>query len=41
DVNAVREALNKLWSVRSDRYSETRTQVSVIRPKVEMSFIGG
>lgn len=41
DVNAVREALNKLWSVRNDRYSETRTQVSVIRPKVEMSFIGG
>lgn len=41
DVNAVRDALNKLWSVRGDRYSETRTQVSVIRPKVEMSFIGG
>jgi cyclic pyranopterin phosphate synthase len=41
DANAVREALNKLWSVRGDRYSETRTQVSVIRPKVEMSFIGG
>ena len=39
--NAVREDLDKLWSARSDRYSETRTQVSVIRPKVEMSFIGG
>ncbi len=41
DINAVRDALSKLWSVRGDRYSETRTQVSVIRPKVEMSFIGG
>ncbi len=41
DVNAVREALNRLWSIRGDRYSETRTQVSIIRPKVEMSFIGG
>ena len=38
---AVYDALKKLWSVRADRYSETRTQVSVIRPKVEMSFIGG
>lgn len=41
DVDTVREALDKLWRVRSDRYSETRTQVSIIRPKVEMSFIGG
>jgi len=30
-----------LWSLRTDRYSETRTQVAVLRPKVEMSFIGG
>ena len=37
----VREALYKLWSLRTDRYSETRTQVAVLRPKVEMSFIGG
>ena len=37
----VREALRKLWSLRTDRYSETRTQVAVLRPKVEMSFIGG
>lgn len=41
EVEAVRETLQKLWSVRADRYSETRTHVSVIRPKVEMSFIGG
>ena len=37
----VRDSLRKLWSLRTDRYSETRTQVAVIRPKVEMSFIGG
>jgi len=38
---ALASELHRLWSVREDRYSETRTQVSVIRPKVEMSFIGG
>jgi len=38
---SVLEAMHKLWSLRSDRYSETRTQVALIRPKVEMSFIGG
>lgn len=38
---SVREALRKLWSLRTDRYSETRTQIAVLRPKVEMSFIGG
>ncbi len=35
------EELSKLWSLRTDQYSETRTQVAVLRPKVEMSFIGG
>ncbi|MEE9319146.1 MAG: GTP 3',8-cyclase MoaA [Granulosicoccus sp.] len=38
---SVREQLSSLWQQRSDRYSETRTQVSTIHPKVEMSFIGG
>jgi len=38
---ALNSELQRIWSVREDRYSETRTQVSVIRPKVEMSFIGG
>ena len=37
----LRSELKRIWSTREDRYSETRTQVSVIRPKVEMSFIGG
>lgn len=39
--DTVRKALQQLWSLRTDRYSETRTQVAVLRPKVEMSFIGG
>jgi len=38
---SIRDELRKLWSLRTDRYSETRTQVAVLRPKVEMSFIGG
>jgi len=37
----LKEELKRIWTTREDRYSETRTQVSVIRPKVEMSFIGG
>ncbi|MFK7861430.1 MAG: GTP 3',8-cyclase MoaA [Granulosicoccus sp.] len=41
DNDSVLQALRKLWSLRTDRYSETRTQVAVLRPKVEMSFIGG
>jgi cyclic pyranopterin phosphate synthase len=41
EADAVRDTLRKLWSVRTDRYSETRTQVAVLKPKVEMSFIGG
>jgi cyclic pyranopterin phosphate synthase len=38
---SVTQALQGIWSQRQDKYSETRTQVSVLRPKVEMSFIGG
>jgi len=41
DDSALRDNLKRLWARREDRYSETRTQVSVLRPKVEMSFIGG
>ena len=37
----LRAEFKRIWSTREDRYSETRTQISVIRPKVEMSFIGG
>jgi len=35
------EKLATLWRSRRDRYSETRTVESVLRPKVEMSHIGG
>jgi len=35
------EKLASLWRRRRDRYSETRTVESVLRPKVEMSHIGG
>lgn len=38
---ALHSEFKRIWSQREDRYSETRTQFSVIRPKVEMSFIGG
>jgi GTP 3',8-cyclase len=33
--------LRAIWSVRSDRYSELRTQATGPRPKIEMSYIGG
>ncbi len=35
------DKITALWSGRRDRYSETRTTESVLRPKVEMSHIGG
>ncbi len=41
DNDALRDHLRQIWEVRSDRYSETRSQVVTFRPKVEMSFIGG
>jgi len=39
--DALHAEFKRIWSSREDRYSETRTQVAVIKPKVEMSFIGG
>lgn len=41
EVKSVEDTLRKIWRVRADRYSETRTHTAIIRPKVEMSFIGG
>lgn len=41
DDATLREELKRIWANREDRYSETRTQVAVLQPKVEMSFIGG
>ena len=34
-------ALRRLWTARTDRYSEQRTEETARRPKVEMSHIGG
>lgn len=33
--------VREIWSGREDRYSETRSQVVTLQPKVEMSYIGG
>jgi len=41
DNEALVAKLQRIWEIREDRYSETRTQVVTLRPKVEMSFIGG
>lgn len=38
----VERAISEVWSQRTDQYSEIRTSQTVaIRPKVEMSYIGG
>jgi cyclic pyranopterin phosphate synthase len=35
------DVISGLWSARSDRYSEQRSEASLPFPKVEMSYIGG
>jgi len=35
------EVISAVWSARSDRYSEQRSEASLPFPKVEMSYIGG
>jgi GTP 3',8-cyclase len=35
------EAIEQIWTRRADRYSEIRSEATVAKPKVEMSFIGG
>ena len=37
----LRDAVGVIWSRRSDRYSEVRSERTVKLPKVEMSYIGG
>jgi cyclic pyranopterin phosphate synthase len=37
----LQEAVSAIWSKRSDRYSDERTQTTDSSRKVEMSFIGG
>jgi GTP 3',8-cyclase len=39
--DALREHLATLWSARTDRYSELRSEATVALPRVEMSRIGG
>ena len=34
-------ALQEVWKVRKDRYSELRSRATESLPKVEMSYIGG
>jgi len=37
----IADKVRALWSARTDRYSEVRTEETARRPKVEMSHIGG
>jgi cyclic pyranopterin phosphate synthase len=37
----LREAIDRVWARRSDRYSELRSQQTADLPRVEMSYIGG
>ncbi|MBV9119548.1 MAG: GTP 3',8-cyclase MoaA [Chloroflexi bacterium] len=41
DDSELVSAIGDVWRVREDRYSEIRTAATSIRPKVEMSHIGG
>ena len=41
DDEAIAEQINRVWSARSDRYSEIRTDATSSLKKVEMSYIGG
>ncbi len=41
DDAEIASALRGIWSQRTDRYSEIRTEETARRPKVEMSHIGG
>jgi GTP 3',8-cyclase len=33
--------MSKIWSGRTDRYSQLRTEATSRMPKVEMSYVGG
>jgi cyclic pyranopterin phosphate synthase len=41
DDAKVMRVLASLWSAREDRYSELRSSMTAVGPKVEMSKIGG
>ena len=38
---AIRAALDAIWLLRDDRYSEVRSRATAALPKIEMSYIGG
>ena len=37
----ISQAIERVWKVRTDRYSELRSENTLNLPKVEMSHIGG
>ncbi len=37
----VTQAIRNIWRAREDRYSEIRSSATVVRDKIEMSYIGG
>jgi cyclic pyranopterin phosphate synthase len=41
DPDKLNDVISGVWSARSDRYSEQRSEASLPFPKVEMSYIGG
>ena len=41
DHDAMLEAVSAIWTERTDRYSEVRSEATVDLPKIEMSYIGG
>jgi cyclic pyranopterin phosphate synthase len=41
DDDEIGEVLDRVWSARTDRYSEIRSQATTDLPRVEMSYIGG
>ena len=41
DVEQLTTIIQNIWKSRTDRYSELRSQSTVVLPKVEMSYVGG
>ena len=41
DVQELTEIIHQLWSGRTDRYSEIRSEQTAAIPKIEMSYVGG
>ena len=41
DQAQLAEVIEGVWTARTDRYSEQRSEATLPFPKVEMSYIGG